>query len=58
MGWRTQEEDCLFSVGQMGLSSTFTYGDESALRERGVMLVCLSAPESRERILEATGNEV
>lgn len=31
-GWITQEEDCLFSTGQTGLSSTFTYGDESALR--------------------------
>lgn len=29
-GWRTQEEDCLFSMGQTGLSSTFTYRDESA----------------------------
>lgn len=49
VGWLTQEEDHLFSVGQMGLSSTFTYGDEPALCERRVRLVCLSAPESREK---------
>lgn len=27
-GWITQEEDCLFSTGQTGLSSTFTYRDD------------------------------
>lgn len=44
-GWITQEEDCLFSMGQTGLSSTFTYGDESALREREVMPVYLSSSQ-------------
>lgn len=31
-GWRTGEEDCLFSAGQTRLSSTFSHRDESALR--------------------------
>lgn len=44
-GWITQEEDCLFSMGQTGLSSTFTYRDESALREREVMPVYLNSSQ-------------
>ena len=44
-GWITQEEDCLFSKGQTGLSSTFTYRDESALRGREVMPVYLSSSQ-------------
>lgn len=40
--WITQEEDCLFSTG---LSSTFTYHDESALRESEVMPVYLSSSQ-------------
>lgn len=47
--WLTQEEDCLFSTGQKGLSSTFTYGDESGLCELEVMLVCLSASRKQEK---------
>lgn len=42
-GWRTGEEDCLFSAGQTRLSSTFSHRDESALRGRQ-RLLALAAP--------------
>lgn len=42
-GWITREEDLLFSMGQTGLSRTFCYGDESALRECEVMPDCQSS---------------
>lgn len=44
-GWTTKEQDCLFSAGQTGLSSTFTYGDESALCEPRVMPGYRSCPQ-------------
>lgn len=49
-GWITQEEDCLFSTGQTGISSTFTYGDGSALCECEVVSVyiCSSAKAGKE----------
>lgn len=43
VGWKTGEEDCLFSAGQTRLSSTFSHRDESALRGRQ-RLLALAAP--------------